>query len=140
MNKVLIVVDYQKDFVDGALGFDYLETREGKNLPIPHCKLNTKGWELYGKVKEWQDKNKAKEVYKNTFGSRELPRYISEDIKEIHLVGLVSDICVFSNAVILQAFFPNVDIYIHKNATTSFDKEMEKISFKVLEHLHIKVI
>ena len=103
MKKLLIVVDYQKDFVNGSLGFkeaedldeylaslidqddviftfdthqnNYLETQEGKNLPIEHCIKNSDGWELYGKV------NTAKKEYdicieKTTFGSLELGNYL----------------------------------------------------------------
>ena len=139
MKKVLIVVDMQKDFVDGALGsaqavaivdnvvnkienFDgdiivtydthaenYMETQEGKYLPVPHCIKGTDGWKLDAKVQTALDKGAYKAIEKLTFGSTELPEYIKatynpEEI-EIELIGLCTDICVVSNALLLKANF-----------------------------------
>ncbi len=139
MKKILIVVDMQKDFVDGALGsaeavaivdnvvkkivgFDgdiivtydthpenYMETQEGKNLPVPHCIKGTDGWKLDAKVQAALNDKSYKTVEKPTFGSTELPEYIkanyiSDDI-EIELIGLCTDICVVSNALLLKANF-----------------------------------
>ena len=139
MKKLLIVVDMQKDFVDGALGsaeavaivdnvvdkirnFDgdiiatydthpenYMETQEGKNLPVPHCIKGTDGWELNEKVQAALDKKGFKAIEKPTFGSVDLPEYIKmnynpEEI-EIELIGLCTDICVVSNALLIKANF-----------------------------------
>ena len=128
MNRLLVVVDYQNDFVNGALGFkgaelishniaelieefrnkgdevvftydthdeDYLNTVEGKNLPVPHCFKGSDGWQLYPEINALL--GDAKVFYKPGFGIKELGDYIaSKNYDEIYLVGLVSDICVFS--------------------------------------------
>ena len=173
MNRLLVVVDYQNDFVDGALGFkgaelishniaelikefrnkgdevvftydthdeDYLKTVEGKNLPVPHCFKGSDGWQLYPEINALL--GDAKVFYKPGFGSKELGDYIaSKNYDEIYLVGLVSDICVFSNAIVAKASAsPYAKIKIVRNATSSFDLDMQEKSFDVLKHLHIEII
>ena len=173
MKRLLVVVDYQNDFVDGALGFqgaelishniaelikefrnngdevvftydthdaDYLETVEGQNLPVPHCIKGSQGWELYPEINELLGDSKVFE--KPGFGSNDLGHYIERNkYEEIYLCGLVSDICVFSNAIIAKAFSsPYTKIKIVRNATSSFDLEMQEKSFDVLKHLHIEII
>ena len=171
--KVLIVVDMQNDFIDGALGTeeavaivpnvietikgfegtilytkdthfdDYMDTQEGKNLPVPHCIKGTDGWNLaedIEAVKCPQDK-----VFeKMTFGSKELGDYlqrlaIEEDIEEITLVGLCTDICVISNALLVKAYLPEVPVAVlqdccagvtpesHKNALEAMKRECPKV-------------
>lgn len=139
MKKVLVVVDMQKDFVDGALGSkeavaivdnvvrkieafegdiivtydthyeNYMETQEGKNLPVPHCIKGTDGWQLDRKVQAALDKKDYKAIEKPTFGSVELPEYIRATYDpneiEIELIGLCTDICVVSNAILMKANF-----------------------------------
>ena len=173
MKRLLVVVDYQNDFVDGALGFkgaelishniaelikdfrnnddevvftydthneDYLNTVEGQNLPVPHCLRGSEGWQFYPEINELIKDSKTFE--KPGFGSNELGHYIEgKDFKEIYLCGLVSDICVFSNAIIAKAFAsPYAKIKVVRNATSSFDLEMQEKSFDVLKHLHIEII
>lgn len=91
---------------------DYLGTQEGENLPVPHCIRGTKGWEISSKL----DSNDSKVIDKITFGSTELAKYIGEKyiIKdlEIELVGLCTDICVISNALVLKAFYPEIKIVV----------------------------
>ena len=146
MKKILIVVDMQKDFVDGALGtkeavaivdnvvkkietfdgeifvtydthFDnYMETAEGKKLPVPHCIKGTDGWKLDTKIQNALLGKEYKEVEKITFGSVDLPMLVKEAAGEeeftIELVGLCTDICVVSNALLLKANFPEVEISV----------------------------
>ena len=173
MNRLLVVVDYQNDFVDGALGFkgaelishniaelikefrnkgdevvftydthdeDYLNTVEGKNLPVPHCFKGSDGWQLYPEINALLGDSKV--FYKPGFGSKELGDYIARNkYDEIYLVGLVSDICVFSNAIVAKASAsPYTKIKVVRNATSSFDLEMQEKSFDVLKHLHIEII
>lgn len=173
MKKLLVVVDYQNDFVDGALGFpgadkieenilslieqfarenqkivftmdthfdNYMETVEGKNLPVPHCIRGTKGWELREKLLPYAKDRKVFE--KQTFPSDELGEYVKEEqFDEIYLCGLVSDICVFSNAIVVKAFSsPKTEIKVVRNATSSFDLDVQEKSFDMLKHLHIQVI
>ena len=172
MKRLLVVVDYQNDFVDGALGFsgadliennivklieefknnneeivftldtheeDYLNTNEGINLPAKHCLKNTKGWEVRDALKPYINNSKVFEKY--TFGSSELGLYIKENnYDEIILCGLVSDICVATNALIAKSFAnPYARIKIVRNATSSFDLEMQEKTFDVLKHLHIEI-
>ncbi len=146
MKKFLIVVDMQKDFVDGALGtkeavsivpavvkkikcFDgeiivtydthsenYIETNEGKNLPVPHCIKGTGGWHLNKNVAAALEGKNYTVVEKLTFGSVKLPEIIKQLAKgenfTIELVGLCTDICVVSNALILKANFPEAEISV----------------------------
>ena len=171
MKKLLIVVDYQKDFVNGSLGFkeaedlylaslidqyhqnkddviftfdthqnNYLETQEGKNLPIEHCIKNSDGWKLYGKV------NTAKKEYdicieKTTFGSLELGNHLKDkNYQNITLVGVVSNICVLSNAVIVKSALPETPIFIDVKGISSNDLTMQTKAISILENLQFNII
>lgn len=172
MPKLLIVVDYQVDFVTGSLGFeealkleegiykrikeyqengddvvftldthqtDYLITEEGKYLPIEHCLKNTPGHELYGKVKEVVSDNKTFE--KTTFPSSELLIYLlDKDYDFIELCGVVTNICVISNAIIAKAAKPLAHIVVNQKLCASNDLEMEQKSLDVMKNLQIEVI
>ena len=146
MKKFLVVVDMQKDFVDGALGsreavaivpavfkkiesFDgeifvtydthfenYMQTSEGKHLPVPHCIKDTDGWQLNNDVENALSGKKFTKVEKNTFGSVDLPKLIEqaadgEDFA-VELIGLCTDICVVSNALLIKATFPEAPIAV----------------------------
>ena len=172
MKKLLVVVDYQNDFVDGALGFEgaeligkvikekienylnenndviftldthtseYMDTHEGKNLPVVHCVKNSEGWKVKEEVNYL---NKAKMVFeKPTFPSLDLANYLKDNhYDEVELCGLVSNICVISNAIMVKSALPNANIFIDANATDSFDKVLQEKCFDVLEGLHIKVL
>ena len=175
MKRLLVVVDYQNDFVDGTLGFegaeviedeivklidqferennyvvftldtheaDYLKTTEGQNLPVEHCIKGTEGWKVTPRLQEYLQRHPVFE--KHTFGSMNLGNYIQGMnvlIDEVYLVGLVSNICVISNAIIAKsALGKNGKVFVIKRATDSFDKEMQQKGFDILENLHIKVI
>lgn len=170
MKKLLIVVDYQKDFVDGALGFPgaealaeriqakieayrragdevaftfdthteaYLHTQEGRNLPVPHCLEGSEGWELYPPLKVLPGE---KVFQKPGFGSTELFDYLRSNCYEsIELVGLVSSICVISNAVLAKTAQPETPILVPADCTAGFDKQLHHAALKVMEGLQIKV-
>ncbi|MBC5583761.1 cysteine hydrolase [Eggerthella guodeyinii] len=183
MKRLLIVVDYQNDFVDGALGFpgaeklagpiaakieayrervdeivwtldthrrDYLETREGRNLPVEHCIEGTPGHALYGEIASLV--RPMDEVFsKPTFGSAELFEWLrvaqlaaaelgKPPFESIELVGLVSNICVISNAVLAQAACPEVPIIVDAACTASFDPDLNEKALDVLEGLQVEVI
>ena len=175
MKKLLVVVDYQNDFVDGTLGFlgadsiedniiqlihefekngdyicftldthdeNYLKTTEGENLPVEHCIKGTNGWKIRSSLENYQQKYPTFEKY--TFGSLELGNYIRENnqiINEVYLVGLVSNICVISNAIIAKsALDENGEVYVIRNATSSNDLKMQEKGFEILKNLHIKLI
>lgn len=174
MKKVLVVVDMQKDFVDGALGSDeavaivpnvvkkikdfdgeifvtydthfenYMETNEGKNLPVPHCIKGTEGWELSDKVKEaLADKNYTS-VEKLTFGSVDLPKIIADKVKTddytIELIGLCTDICVVSNTLILKATYPEKDITVDATCCAGVTPETHNAALATMKMCQINII
>ena len=144
VSKILVVIDMQNDFIDGALGTpeaeaivgavtekirsyapccvyatrdthgdQYMETQEGRMLPVPHCIKGTKGWEIRPEIAEALG-DAAVIFDKPTFGSTELAMALAERAKteelEIEVCGLCTDICVVSNALLLKAFMPEVKI------------------------------
>lgn len=169
MKKLLIVVDYQNDFVNGSLGFpfaqqlengiaakieeykndeivytldthyeNYADTQEGKNLPVSHCIKDTKGHELYGKIQKLLEGRKYFE--KSTFPSLELGKYLEgNDYDTIELCGLVSNICVISNAVIAKAACPEAQIIVDSALTASADSELNQKAIEVMKGLQITV-
>lgn len=178
MKKLLVVIDYQKDFVDGALGFkkaetleegiynkvkmylqnedkvvftydthfeNYLETREGKNLPVPHCYINTEGHDLYGKLKEFKNMKNTFHYNKEAFGMApkdiiKLVEDIGTDIDEIEFVGVVSNMCVISNVITFQSQYVNAQITVDGSLCASFDDSLHDKALDVIESLQIKVI
>jgi len=171
MKKLLIVVDYQNDFVDGTLGFpgaeklhepicakieeyigrgdavvftkdthrpDYLETREGTHLPVVHCVRGTNGHALYGRLEELAKGCLVFEKY--TFGSDRLFDYLrSSGFSEIELVGLVSNICVLTNAILAKTALPEADIIVDASCTDSYDKDLNDKTFDVLSGIQVRV-
>lgn len=174
MKKILFVIDYQNDFVDGALGFrgaesldgpiaekvrtygagnvfytldthksSYLKTREGRNLPVVHCVEGSNGWEVFGETKEALKNVGAVGLKKESFGlfiTDEIRKKLPDSVDEIELVGLVSNICVLSNAVILQTLYPEATITVDASLTKSFDEELHKATLSVLRGLQVNVI
>ena len=146
MKQFLIVVDMQKDFVDGALGTaeaqaivpavaekirgfageiivtydtheeDYMETREGRFLPVPHCIRDTDGWQLDAAVADALAERAYTVVEKPTFGAVTLPEVVEQLAGDeeftVELIGLCTDICVVSNAMLLKAAFPEADMSV----------------------------
>ena len=183
MKRLLIVVDYQNDFVDGALGFegaelldkpiaekiseyraagdvvaftydthhrDYMQTQEGRNLPVPHCIEGTEGHKLYGET-ALMARDMDEVYYKPTFGSSELFARLSkaqaiaaslgrEPFESIELVGLVSNMCVLSNAVIARSACPNVQIIVDAACTAAPDPALNEKALDILEALQVSVI
>lgn len=177
--KVLLVVDFQNDFVNGALGFEkaatldegiagmveqymsdddivmftmdthhgnYLNTQEGNKLPVPHCILGSEGWELYGKTHEAYNKDHALGTLysfeKETFGSDSLLlalRDRADEIESITLVGVVTNMCVISNAVIAKAACPEAEIIIKKDLVASFDETKHAEALSVMESMQMTV-
>jgi len=170
--RLLVVVDYQKDFVDGALGFEgakaiedklcdkinsyirsgdevvftldtheqkYLLTNEGKHLPVKHCIKGTSGWQLYGKIARLAEGRTQFE--KPTFPSLELAKYIEgKGYKTIELAGVVSNICVLSNAVMAKSAAPDCQIVVDSACVASNDGDMEQKCFDILQNLHVEVL
>ncbi|MBQ1538514.1 MAG: cysteine hydrolase [Ruminococcus sp.] len=173
MMKLLIIVDYQNDYVNGSLGFegaelldrkiahkirdyrkengeiiytmdthqeDYLSTQEGRKLPTEHCIEDTQGHRLYGfTAKERTDKDKV--FYKDTFGSIEMANYLKfKNYDTVELVGLVSNMGVIANAVLIKAALPETEVIVNTEYTASADKELEAKAFDVMEGLQITVV
>ncbi|WP_458861925.1 cysteine hydrolase family protein [Acidaminobacterium chupaoyuni] len=174
MKKLLIVVDYQNDFVTGSLGFegakaiesaicdkirsyqkagghvvytldthhpDYADTQEGKKLPVPHCIKDTAGWQLYGDVAHMLQGCRCFE--KNTFGSAALLDFLRAEENQytvIELCGVVTNICVISNAVLAKAAQPEAEIVIDRQCVAGADEEMNQKTFEVLKGLQVTVL
>ena len=175
MNRYLFVIDYQNDFVDGALGFpgaealdagiaakvrsygpghvlftrdthfeNYLDTREGRLLPVVHCIKGTPGWELYGETAKAVAEVNAPAIDKLVFGmdvtDPATAAVLPASADEIELVGLVSNICVVSNACVLQAKYPEARIIVDAKLTASMDLCLHEKVLDVLEGFQVKVI
>jgi nicotinamidase-related amidase len=175
MNRYLFVIDYQNDFVDGALGFagaemldagiaakvrdygeghvlftrdthfeNYPDTREGRLLPIVHCVRGTPGWELYGETARACAEVHAPAIDKLAFGmdisDPAIAAVLPEQADEIELVGLVSNICVISNACVLQAKYPEARIIVDAKLTASMDPVIHEKVLDVLESFQVKVL
>ena len=117
-----------------------MDTEEGHNLPVIHCVQGTHGHQIQSDVKALIE-SEDKQFIKYTFPSLELGTYLREqDYDEIELCGLVSNICVISNAVIAKSALPNAHIKVDANATRSFDPVLHEKSLDVMEGLHIEVM
>ena len=172
MIDVLVAVDLQNDFIDGALGTkeavaivekakekiesfpgvvlftrdthnpDYMETEEGKHLPVPHCIKGSKGWE----IREELDKLRKTDVIdKPTFGSVELMEFIDSIIDNeantnIEFVGLCTDICVISNAIMAKAYFPEANISVNSNLCAGTSIEAHDNALKAMHQCQINII
>lgn len=173
MKKILIVVDMQKDFVDGSLGSDmaqaivgnvvnkienhkgdiivtydthcesYMQTQEGRNLPVPHCIKGTDGWQLDSSVAQALEGKAYKTIEKPTFGSTELVDYVknnySEGEFEIELIGLCTDICVVSNALLLKANFLETVISVDSSCCAGVTKESHEAALATMKMCQIAV-
>ena len=173
MKKILIVVDMQKDFVDGALGTkeavaivdnvaskiknfcgdiivtydthfeNYMDTQEGKHLPVPHCIKGTAGWELDMMVQEALSQKTYHVIQKPTFGSTELSEYIranyQPDDLEIELIGLCTDICVVSNALLLKANFLETKVSVDASCCAGVTPESHQAALTTMKMCQVTV-
>lgn len=170
MKKLLLVIDMQNDFLTGSLKNDdgvkiipkivelvkeyknnnddiiftkdthydnYLETTEGKHLPIVHCVNDTFGHEICHELEKFA----TKVINKDHFGAlNEFKDYDFSKYESITLVGVCTDICVLSNAIILKNMYPNTRIIVLKDLTAATSKENQEASLKVLKSMQIEVI
>lgn len=172
MRKILLVIDMQNDFIDGALGTpeaeaivervveeiqkyppediiatrdthteNYMETQEGRNLPVPHCVKGTTGWELNSKIAAAL--RGAAVIDKPTFGSKELAEQIAElakqDELDITLIGLCTDICVVSNALLIKAFLPETAIRVIAGCCAGVTPESHQAALKTMQMCQIHI-
>ena len=169
MAKILVVVDMQNDFIDGALGTpeavaivpyvkhliesfdgkvlftrdthfaDYLNTQEGKNLPVKHCIKDTVGWQIHP---ELESLRKTDAIDKLTFGSSVLPEILAKEdnIESITFIGLCTDICVISNAMVTKAFFPEVPLYVDAKACAGVTPQSHKNALEAMKMCQITIV
>ncbi len=172
MQNILMVIDMQNDFIDGALGtpeavkivpyviekiknFDgkvfftrdthfenYLQTQEGKNLPVPHCIKGTDGRQIR---KEIDFLRKTEPIDKVTFGSSDLPKLLLKEntldpISSITFVGLCTDICVISNALITKAFLPETEIIVDAKGTAGVTPKSHQNALNAMKMCQIKIV
>ena len=173
MRKVLVVIDVQNDFIDGALGSEqsqkvipnivnkikeydpwnvyltrdthyenYLDTQEGRNLPTVHCIEGSDGWQLHSEVAAAA--GSAMVVDKPTFGSNKLAGILmserAQESLEIELVGLYTDICVVSNALLFKAAMPEAPITVDASCCAGVTNERHKAALETMKACQIKVI
>ena len=169
MSKILVVVDMQNDFIDGALGtpeavaivpyvkeivesfdgkvyftrdthFDnYMETQEGRNLPMPHCIKGSDGWQIRAELDALRQ---TEAIDKLTFGSKELVEVLAreEELESVTFVGLCTDICVISNAMTVKAFFPELPLTVDARGCAGVTPESHKRALEAMKVCQIKVV
>lgn len=166
---VLLVIDLQNDFVDGALGnkcndkivkpieslvenFDgeviftrdthdenYLESLEGSHLPVKHCIKNSKGWQI--KI----DTKNHKIIDKPSFGSYELVEYLKklnekEKIENIYMVGICTDICVLSNAILIKNALLNTEVTVIEDLCKATNEKNHKIALEAMKSCQVNIV
>ena len=170
MKDILIVIDMQNDFIDGALGteeaqqilprvaekinsfdgdiyftrdthgYDYLESAEGKKLPVPHCIKGSDGWQICSAL----DTSRAKAVIdKPTFGSTELARLLAErkdEISSITLTGVCTDICVISNAMLIKAALPETPLAVDASCCAGVSPESHENALAAMKMCQIEIL
>ena len=174
MKKVLVVVDMQKDFVDGSLGTkeavaivdavvnkvkgfdgeliftrdtheeDYMESQEGKNLPVVHCVRNTEGWAIIPVLEEIRKTSPHSCYDKPTFGCTALAEdlknaYEAGEIESVELIGLCTDICVVSNALLIKAFCPELPVSVDSACCAGVTPEKHEAALETMRSCQILV-
>lgn len=166
--KILVVVDMQNDFIDGALGsaeavkivpyvksrienFDgkvfftrdthfenYLDTQEGKNLPVKHCIKDSFGWQIRAELDALR---KTEAIDKLTFGSDALVEVLKkeESIEEITFLGLCTDICVISNVMVVKAFFPEIPLVVDARGCAGVTVESHKTALEAMKMIQVRI-
>lgn len=133
-NDVIFTFDTHSESAD-----EYLNTPEGKALPIPHCLRGSKGHALYGKVADCVRPEDAR-IFKPTFGSEALAALLkARGYTKITFVGLVSNICVISNAILAKTACPNAQVRVLSALTASPDAELHKAALDVMRSVQIIV-
>ena len=173
--KVLVVVDMQNDFIDGSLGTaeaeavvpavmerirsfegrviatrdthseDYLNTEEGRHLPVIHCVKGTEGWKIRREIDALLDEKAAVRIDKPTFGSVELGSYVKElddeaGVEEITLIGVCTDICVISNALLLKANLPKAEIRVDASCCAGVTPESHERTLEAMKSCQIDIV
>lgn len=120
----------------------YMATEEGRNLPVPHCIEGTPGWELIDELKAYAQ-SPARIVDKVTFGSSELGRILGTeyaDCEEVELIGICTDICVISNALLTKAFLPNAHVKVDASCCAGVTPESHRTALEAMKACHVEVV
>lgn len=170
MEKLLIIVDMQNDFIDGSLANpaaqlivpgivelvkswkgklgvtldthheNYMETQEGRNLPVPHCILNTVGHMINEQIRDALGSNITYTVFKPTFGYNGWKDYgFDNHFDEVTLVGTCTDICVISNALAIKAAYPELKVSVIGSLCAGLSKEKHEAALEVMRSCQIEV-
>ena len=170
MKKILMVIDMQNDFIDGALGTkeavgivpavvkavnefdgeviftkdthfeDYMDTLEGKKLPVKHCIKGTEGWEICDALKATKAYAEGRIIEKVTFGSEKLAELVKEEKPDkVYMTGLCTDICVISNAMLIRAFSPETDITVYENCCAGVTPESHRNALEAMKVCQVTV-
>ncbi len=172
MQDLLIVIDMQNDFIDGALGSDaaqaivpyvidrvrnfdgtvlftrdthrenYLDTQEGKHLPVPHCIRGTKGWELHPDLEALRQ---TEPIDKVTFGAAALPAILAgladlDPIRSITFLGLDTDICVISNVLLTKAYFPEIPLRVDSKGCAGVTPESHQNALDAMRACQVEIL
>ena len=168
MAKILVVVDMQTDFIDGALGTpeavkivpyvknrienfdgkvfftrdthfeDYLSTQEGRHLPVKHCIKGTPGWQIHPELDVLRTTDPIDKV---TFGSSVLPEILkAENPESVTFMGLCTDICVISNVMLTKAFFPEVPVIVDAAGCAGVTPESHNNALAAMKMCQVTVI
>lgn len=174
MNKILLIVDMQNDFIDGSLGTkeaiavvpralekirdfdgdvfytkdthsqDYMSTSEGRALPVQHCVKCTEGWRLHPDIEKLCIDKKATGVEKVTFGAADLPDLLKkrypDGVDEIEIIGLCTDICVISNALLLKAFFPETKITVDAACCAGVTPQSHQNALDAMRSCQVEIV
>ena len=172
MQDILVVVDMQNDFIDGALGTKeaaaivsaveqkirnfqgrvfftrdthdsgYLETQEGRKLPVPHCIRDTEGWQIHPTLEALRTKPA---IDKPVFGSVSLGEALfaadrEEQVRSVTFVGLCTDICVISNALLARSFLPEAEIVVDAACCAGVTPDSHRTALKAMRACQILVV
>lgn len=174
MNKYLIIVDMQNDFVTGALGTkeaqeivpalcekvnsfegnvwftrdtheeNYLETQEGKMLPVRHCIKGSEGWEIVPELRMYQQEHNCPVYDKGQFGSPELAaalkkEYDTGNVEQVELAGVCTDICVVSNALLLKAYMPELPVTVDASCCAGVTPEKHQAALETMRSCQVVI-
>lgn len=173
MNRVLICIDCQNDFITGVLGSEaadaavpnirklidefmenneiiiftmdthnsnYLDTFEGKHLPIKHCIFPTTGWQFDERINIIEKYSKCRVIAKNNFGYLYWEDYNLEDYDEIIVCGFCSSICCMANIQIIHALYPAIPITFVENASAGLSEEDHQAACRIMKDCQIEVV
>jgi nicotinamidase-related amidase len=117
-----------------------METMEGKHLPVPHCIIDSEGWQVDAEVASMPECKDAVYVNKNTFGKLDWEQYIKKDVTDIVMCGVCTDICVVSNAIILKAMYPEAEVYAIGDCCAGLTQEKHSHALDVMASCQVNVI